>query len=70
MNLYLIQYTHCNNGFPFNVVKTDITNEITEFNKIKQAVQNAVFIYVFVSWMELVRDLLSKSHKLFKGTIF
>ena len=31
----LISETLCNNSFPLSVVQTDITNKITEFNKIK-----------------------------------
>ena len=29
-----------------------------------------MFIYIFLGWVELVRDLLSKSHKLYRGVIF
>ena len=52
-------------SFQLSVVQTVITNRITKFNKIKQAsVQKCLFIYIFLGWVELVRYLLSISHKL------
>ena len=66
-----ISETLANNGFPLSVIQTVIANKITEFNKPKQASVQKCPVYLCLLWLvELVRDLLSKSYKLYRSVIF
>ena len=62
----------CHNSFPLSAVQTVIAYEITEFNKIEQASVQKFLFYLRLSWMgvELVKNLLNKSQKLYSGIIF
>ena len=58
--------TLCKNGFPLNIAQTVIIHKITEFNKIKHGPVQKRLVYWLV---ELVRDFLSQSDKLYSTVI-
>ena len=60
----------CNYGFPLSVIQTVIANKIIKFNKIKRSsVQNCP-VCLRLPWLGGIRDLLSKSHILYRDVIF
>ena len=56
----LIATTLRDKSFPLNVVQTVITNEITEFNKIKQLPLQKTHVYLWISRLGGISERFAK----------